>query len=246
MIVSGKKRVGIILTLLSALILLCIQNDVGGLRSRVIHYWFEKGATGCVDGSDIHKCSQWKYLSEEEFNEMVLDGVSQIEPALKDGDSIFEFGMGVGAAMKPLKEKMPNLKLAGSDYSASAIASAKDFFPEDKEHFYVHDMTQAHTFIADNTYDHVFSFGALGMYLSQDDMLLAIKEAARITKPGGSLLFTHFIEPGAKPRGSIVAPVEKDFWHDALNELGLEDVKILQMKHQGERYQIVCKKKDNV
>ena len=52
---------------------------------------------------------------------------------------------------------------------------AQDVFVDDVDHFVVHDMTLKHEFIADNTYDHVFSFGALGMYLTKPQMLMQYK-----------------------------------------------------------------------
>ena len=61
-----------------------------------------------------------------------------------------------------------------------------------------------------------------------------------MTKPGGSLIFTHFIAPGGWNVGSIVDKVEKDFWRKELLKLEyhLED-----MLHQGDRYQVLCRKK---
>lgn len=46
----------------------------------------------------------------------------------------------------------------------------------------------------ENNSQDVISAGALGMYLYKNEMITAIKEAVRMTKPGGSLCFTHFLE----------------------------------------------------
>ena len=66
-------------------------------------------------------------------------------------------------------------------------------------------------------------------------------DATRMTKPGGSV-GTHFIEPGASPQGSIRTVVEKDFWYKSLPNMGVDNITITTMKHQGRRNQIVYRK----
>lgn len=65
--------------------------------------------------------------------------------------------------------------------------------------------------LENNNQDHVISEGALGMYLYKNEMITAIKEAVRMTKPGGSLYFTHFLEKNGNNNGSIVERVDKSF-----------------------------------
>ena len=96
--------------------------------------------------------------------------------------------------------------------------------------------------VPDSSYDHVVSFGAIGMYLKKEEMAAAVKEAARIVKPGGSLVFTHFLEPRGFFKGTIIDRVEKSFWEAELEAIGLENVRIYDMKHQGDRYQFSCNK----
>jgi ubiquinone/menaquinone biosynthesis C-methylase UbiE len=73
-------------------------------------------------------------------------------------------------------------------------------------------------------------------------MKKAIKESVRMTKPGGSLLFTAFIAPGGGYIGSIVSPIERSFFEENSKEWGIENIKIYKMKHQGDRYQVTFKK----
>lgn len=204
--------------------------------------WFDKSAENCDTSKGLHFCSNWDYLGESQFEEMVMDGVKKLNPPLKDSESVYEFGTGVGAALKVLNRHTKNLAFGGSDISEAAIKVAKDVFPDRKNYFHTMNMIEKHHFIPDNTYDHVFSFGALGMYLKKDEMLLAVREATRITKPGGSLLFTHFIEPSGFAVGTIVDKVEKSFWLRELPKLGLKNVVISSMKYQGDRYQISATK----
>ncbi len=210
--------------------------------SNRIKNWFEDEATHC-DADKLHHCSAWRYLSTEQFDELVLDGTSKLNPAIRDGAKIFELGVGVGAALHSIGKWHTGLILGGNDLAVNAIKRAKEIFPTQKDRFFVQDMTLRNESIPDNTFDHVLSFGALGMYLTKSQMLQATKEAVRITKPGGSLLFTSLIRPGGKQVGSIVEAVEDAFWVNHAAELGIENVRIYNMKHQGDRYQVAFRKK---
>lgn len=212
-------------------------------RGYRISDWFDEGAANCNINRDLHHCSQWKYLSESQFKDIVLNSLSKLDPPLKDGDSIFDLGMGVGAVFQVIRKEMPHVKISGSDIASNAIEVAKEVFPKDRAHFYHHDMTLKHDMIPDNSFDHVTSFGALAMYLTKDKMLDAIKEAIRITKPGGSLLITSFIEPGGTMVGSIVDKVERSFWAKTLPAFGAKNIRTYAMKHQGDRYQLAFTKK---
>ena len=88
-----------------------------------------------------------------------------------------------------------SILVGGSDFSPNAIQVAKNMFKSDN--FYCLNMIDKHP-IPDNSIDHVISAGALGMYLKKEEMVLAIKEAVRMTKPGGSLCFTHFLEKNGR------------------------------------------------
>ena len=212
-------------------------------KPRFDQRWFDKSAENCDPSKDLHKCSNWDYLSSEDFKQLVLHSIDKLSPPLKDSESIFEMGMGVGSVLKVLSEHKKDLTLGGSDISAPAIQVAKKVFPKFEKSFYVQDMTKKHHQIADSSYDHVVSFGALAMYLTKGQMLEAIKEATRIVKPGGSLLFTSFIDEKGEHLGSIIERVDPDFLRKNLPKLGLEEIEIHGMLHQGDRYQVSCRKK---
>jgi ubiquinone/menaquinone biosynthesis C-methylase UbiE len=97
--------------------------------------------------------------------------------------------------------------------------------------------------LENNSQDHVISAGALGMYLYKNEMITAIKEAVRMTKPGGSLCFTHFLEKNGDNNGSIIDRVDKSFWIDMQDELGIKNIQFGTLKHQGDRYYFTCTKK---
>ena len=107
--------------------------------------------------------------------------------------------------------------------------------------FYCLNMIDKHP-IPDNSIDHVISAGALGMYLKKEEMVLAIKEAVRMTKPGGSLCFTHFLEEKGHNRGSIVDKVNKSYWISSKDELGIDNIVFGKLKYQGDRYFFTCTK----
>lgn len=208
--------------------------------------WFDEAASGCNTEESLHACSRWGYLSKHEFKLMVMLGVDAMDPPLKDGESIFDMGVGVGAPFKVLLESKPNLRVGGSDLATNAIKVARRLFPEQRNNFFVHDMTTKLGDVPDNSWDHVVSFGALAMYLSREQMQQAFKEAVRMTKPGGSMLFTHFIEPEGSGVGSIITLMTKDDVRNMLTSLNVEDIKIISMssiRGQGDRYLVTGRKK---
>ena len=113
----------------------------------------------------LHLCSQCGYLSSEQFSETVLSGVNSLSPPLKNNESFFELGVGVGAAIQVMTKNRNNLIFGGSDLSEESIRVAKKVFPSEANMFFVKNMTNKHQEISDNSFYHVFSFGALGMYL---------------------------------------------------------------------------------
>ena len=59
-----------------------------------------------------------------------------------------------------------------------------------------------------------------------------------MTKPGGYLCFTNFIEPGGEFIGTILQPIEKSFWSHLAEKYFLVDLKIKRMIHQHDRYYV--------
>lgn len=209
---------------------------------KYIKKWFNHEASD-YNSEKLHNGSGWDYLTTEEFKEVVLDGVSKMDPKIKKHEKIFELGVGVGAALKVIKNDLGDeLEVGGSDIAEKAIDQVKKIFSDQADKFFIGDMAESHSNVPDNYYDHAVSFGALAMYLTENQMKKAIKEAVRITKPGGSLLFTNFIAPGGKTIGSILTKIEPSFFEKNAKELGIEDIKIYEMKHQGDRYQVTFRK----
>ncbi len=209
---------------------------------RSIKDWFEDEAIHC-DADKLHHCSAWRYMTTQEFDELVVDSLEKMNPPIRDGEKIFELGVGVGAVLKSIEKHHQNMTFGGNDLAVNAIRKAKEVFYVQRENFFVQDMSLVNEHIAENTYDHVISFGAVGMYLKKPQILDSIKEAVRITKPGGSLIITSLIRPGGSKVGSIVERVEEAFWLEHASELGIEDVRFYNMKHQGDRYQVTFRKR---
>ncbi len=229
----------VILMELSLLILMVI---IPKSHKREIKDWFEEEATRC-DQDKLHHCSAWRYLTTQQYNEMIVDGINKLDPKIKDSERIFEMGVGVGAAMRLISECGKNLELGGDDLAVGAVKKVKQLFPKHAKNFFIQNMVDRHQQIPDNYYDHVVSFGAFGMYLTKKQMIVAMRESVRIAKPGASMIFTHFIDPKGKRIGSIIDKVEKQFWYNNAAELGIENIQIHPMLHQDDRYQMSCRKK---
>ena len=138
-------------------------------------------------------------------------------------------GCGTGGVLKRIKETYgQDVVIGGSDLSKNAIERIRLTFPNEMENFHVGSMIQKQ-FVPDNSQDHVLrysaeiflstclvhqlffdvcSVGAFAMYLYEDQMEIALKEALRIVKPGGHICLTNFVEPGGWI-GSILEPIKK-------------------------------------
>ena len=182
-------------------------------------------------------------MSTEQFNDSIDDWLIKMDPPINDGESCFEMGCGVGAVLYHINNKCNNsLILGGSDFSPNAIEAIKLVFDKTPNNFFVLNMINKQP-IKDNTQDHVISSGALGMYLYTNEMIIAIKEAVRMTKPGGSLCFTSFLEKKGNNKGSIIDRVDKSFWISMQDDLNIENIHFGNVKHQGDRYYFTCNKK---
>lgn len=203
--------------------------------------WFQHDAG--KDNKPLHTRSGWGYLNKNQFNEMTDSWLHKMDPPIKRNESVFEMGCGVGAVLTHISNTIlpdKSVILGGSDFSPNAIQVIKDVFKSDN--FYCLNMIDTHP-IPDNSIDHVISAGALGMYLKKHEMVLAVKEAVRMVKPGGSLCFTHFLEENGHNRGSIVEKVNKSYWISSKDELNIKNIVFGKLRHQGDRYFFTCNKK---
>ena len=208
-----------------------------------VRRWFDEIASrGNRTHGPLHRLSAWGYLTPEQFEEIVADGIGRMEPPILPNATLFELGCGVGATLKAIRRLVPGLRPAGCDISARAVDVAAAEFPTHASRFAVADMARHRGCNApDASFDHVVSFGALAMYLELEEMRVALREAGRIARPGASLLFTHFVERAGDPIGTIVSPVDKDDLLAMAEDEGLVECAVHPMVHQGERYMLACR-----
>eukprot|EP00747_Dinoflagellata_sp_TGD_P109783 gnl/TRDRNA2_/TRDRNA2_170788_c0_seq7.p1 gnl/TRDRNA2_/TRDRNA2_170788_c0~~gnl/TRDRNA2_/TRDRNA2_170788_c0_seq7.p1 ORF type:complete len:302 (+),score=23.59 gnl/TRDRNA2_/TRDRNA2_170788_c0_seq7:136-906(+) len=192
---------------------------------------------------NLHEGSNWGYLTAQQYKKIVHNGIAHMSPRIANGASVFEFGSGVGAVLKVLREEYDALQVAGSDLCSDCVDVAREVLPDAQ--FLVHDMTKTHVEIGNNSFDHVISMGAMCMYLKQNQMPDAVREMVRIVKPGGSLLISHCIEPGANFKGSIKDTYPKSYWNELADSFGLEQLETAPMPFQHDRYLVVARKRAN-
>jgi len=208
--------------------------------SELILQKFDAAASREPIPGELHALSAWEYLTAQEYNEMVSGVAEQMSPPIRDGASVFELGCGVGAALRVIQTRV-RISPAGIDFSNAALRVAKAQFPSYAESFVLGDITRSHAHVASHSFDHVVSFGALGMYLEHEQMGLALAEAARIARPGASLAFSHFIEEGHQPRGTVLAPIARERLGELATAAGLVGLRYHTMRHQGERYALTAR-----
>lgn len=186
--------------------------------------WFDEAVEGGKEEKSLHKRSQWSYMSDDDWKAFVLHGTAQLNPPIKSGESVYDMGCGVGAALKVLQDQHKLSKVGGVDLSGKSIEFAQEStFPDQKENFLKGSFTDAPLLqerVPSASYDHVIGVGTLFYLGSLDDVKIAVHEALRIVKPGGSLVFTDLTEPGHTGLGSGSVQVSISDWKSIAEEFG--------------------------
>ena len=87
---------------------------------RQMQDWFNRGALENPKTTPLHRRSWWSYLTSRQWQQFVAAILSHVRPRLKDGDSVFESGCGVGALLEEVRRLNPTLRLAGVEVYQAA------------------------------------------------------------------------------------------------------------------------------
>jgi SAM-dependent methyltransferase len=151
------------------------------------YIWLQKGKG---DG-DAHQLNGFSLLNETMWTKLVCTvtyPISNIVSTTKDV-KILDAGCGSGAFIQSAK-KCPKMvfdvkNLVGIDYSPTLIQKARLLLPQGR---FVTSGIQSFSWIAESSFDIVWSFGIFIYLPNVDDSLKAISEFFRVTKPGGTIL----------------------------------------------------------
>ncbi len=143
---------------------------------------------------------------------------------MRDGSSIYEIGVGVGAWLLPLQMKYKNLELGGSDLSAHAVVIANSVLGSHFCYANAHDLTYAP---ADH-YDFVTSFAVFYIAAATEiETINLVKQAVRLLKPKTGQLFVGYNSvhiPNDPPIGDGRINLRQEFLTDNAQLLGLSNV----------------------
>lgn len=121
---------------------------------------------------------------------------------------ILDVGCGLGATTNTIKEKFPNAKVTGINISERQVSFAREHYPACN--FEVMDAAQL-TFPEDH-FDLIISVEAVFHFQTREEFL---KEAYRILKPDGELIFTdillhdsHWVGNWSVPKENMLRSVE--------------------------------------
>lgn len=117
---------------------------------------------------------------------MIARQAALLAPA--PGDRVLDAGTGSGNLAAALAR--PGVDLVGIDFCEPAFALARQKAPT--AHFQFGDLTKPLAF-ADASFDHVACSAVLHV-LSAEEQRFAVKELARVLRPGGRLVITAFAE----------------------------------------------------
>ena len=216
--------------------------------------------TGVV--KNLHVGSGWSYLSDAEFEALTWAPLSLVHPPLRAGATVFEAGVGVGAALRVLLQRVGGLSLAGCDVQPDTLRVARRVLPPGTSLFHCNFSERMP--LPDESFDVTASFGALSMYASSvEEMRAGVAELARLARPCGTMVVTQVAPPLPPGRVSGTARLSLpwDFWREAAADVGLTDVRFVAhsdvMRHfgkghprfaksrrfQSERYSVVATKR---
>lgn len=140
--------------------------------------WERKGETAAPH---LHHLNGYELLSAGEWDEMVAKVAQPLD--LRAGHTVMECGCGAGAFLASLLRVYPGIRVSGMDYSASLVQVAAAALEGEFRQGDIRDLSS----FPQATYDRVISFGAFQYLNSSEDAERAVREMARLVKPGGAL-----------------------------------------------------------
>ena len=114
------------------------------------------------------------------------DDVKYLAGLVKEGSNVLDIGCGNGRLAEAFKER--NIGYTGIDISRKLINLAQGKYPKNK--FIVGDALALP--FSDNSFDAVFFIASLQQIPLSAYRLRAMREAARVLKPGGLVLWTNW------------------------------------------------------
>jgi len=202
--------------------------DDGGMsrsfkaRTYDTHIILNRNEFGTRNVNTLHMLSKWKEYSAEEWRSSIFKVADRLK--VRDGSSIYEIGVGVGAWLLPLQMKYKNLELGGSDLSAHAVVIANSVLGSHFCYANAHDLTYAP---ADH-YDFVTSFAVFYIAAATEiETINLVKQAVRLLKPKTGQLFVGYNSvhiPNDPPIGDGRINLRQEFWTENAQLLGLFNV----------------------
>ena len=130
----------------------------------------------------------WYHTYEDDVAKMgwtVGDMVYQLlEHDVKDGDKLFEFGIGTGSLSNKFSS-VANIAVSGCDISPNMLSLCRDKYGIPSERLFAKDVSKDTLPVEGKSFDHSICCGVLEYV---EDIGNLISEMARITKSGGNVI----------------------------------------------------------
>ena len=177
----------------------------------------------------LHKWSHWSMFTGTVWRAFVDRSVGGMQPPIKEGDSVFETGCGVGAALQALIEAHGSLAVGGVDLSKFQVEVASKVLAKHAKHAgaFAHadgrelplSVTGSGPGSGSGLYDHAIALGVVCYLDTLADVRDLLREMLAVCRPGGSLA-VGMVPPNARSLNSCSVSVPQAFWEDLQAPMG--------------------------
>lgn len=211
----------VLATLVAALIREHVKNETRRWFSNdlpapeIVRQWTERE----LDQS-LYKLSRWEGFMPAQFCSFVEHQIRGLGLRRTETFHYLEVGVGVGAFARYILQHYPNATGMGIDLEPKAISVAAEVLPSNRMHLLVADMVEIPA--SSNTFDYVLVPGSLCYLHSLNDVQSALREFARVLKPGGGIC-ASMLPSTTSEMGSCNIRIPKSTW-------GIEMYRVLGLK----------------
>jgi phosphorylcholine metabolism protein LicD/2-polyprenyl-3-methyl-5-hydroxy-6-metoxy-1,4-benzoquinol methylase len=195
------------------------------LYEKKTNKWFKNVAINAKDDEPLHHASGWKYLSENQWNDLCKHSLHGLN--INNIKRLFDAGCGVGAFLKYINKINPIIKLYGNDICKEAIDKCKKEIDTAKvEVGNICAMKDIQKL--ENKFNFLICMGVISYLESLEAVKVAVNNFINIVKPG-SLISICTLTENKNSLKSFRLLIPKKWWYEQgfnVSKIEIEDIPI--------------------